>query len=182
MSNSLGKRKERDEKVQDTEQNPHGYVIRFSSFRMKCDERIRSTLFVSNLPYSATSTDLKTLFSDIGPVKTAFVVLEHGTETSKGVGYVSFAIREDAQLAFDKVNEAGEGITLDDRRLRVQWASNKVSYNQNLLLNKPVSYVCSRTKMRGRPAKALSKRRPNLQRSPGLGSRLDRAIRTLFAL
>lgn len=60
-------------------------------------------------------------------MKTAFVVTEHGTGTSKGVGYVSFAIREDAQLAFDKVNDAsGEGITLDHRKLRVQWAGTKV--------------------------------------------------------
>ena len=89
---------------------------------------IRSTLFVSNLPYSATSTDLKTLFSDIGPVRTAFIVLEHGTGTSKGVGYVSFAIREDAQLAFDKVNEP-EGLMLDGRKLRTQWAGSKVRHS-----------------------------------------------------
>ena len=87
---------------------------------------LRSTLFVSNLPYSATTTDLKTLFSDIGPVRTAFVVLEHNTGISKGVGYVSFAIREDAQLAFDKVNGPGEGLTLDGRKLRIAWAGSKV--------------------------------------------------------
>ena len=84
----------------------------------------RSTLFVSNLPYTATSTDLKTLFSDIAPVRTAFVVLEHGTGVSKGVGYVSFAIREDAAMAIDKISK--EGITLDGRHLRVQWAGSKV--------------------------------------------------------
>ena len=84
----------------------------------------RSTLFVSNLPYTATSTDLKTLFSDIAPVRTAFVVLEHATGVSKGVGYVSFAIREDATMAIDKISK--EGITLDSRSLRVQWAGSKV--------------------------------------------------------
>src|SRR6266851_807711 len=71
----------------------------------------RSTLFVSNLPYTATSTDLKTLFSDIAPVRSAFVVLEHGTDASKGVGYVSFAIPEDAKAAFDSAST--DGITLD---------------------------------------------------------------------
>src|SRR6266576_6024734 len=64
----------------------------------------RSTLFVSNLPYTATSTDLNTLFSDIAPVRSAFVVLEHGTGASKGVGYVSFAIPEDAKAAFDSIS------------------------------------------------------------------------------
>ncbi|KAH8996680.1 hypothetical protein EDB92DRAFT_1933612 [Lactarius akahatsu] len=82
-----------------------------------------STLFVSNLPYSATSTDLKTLFSDIAPVRSAFVVLEHGTGVSKGVGYVSFAITEDAKAAFDRVS--ADGMTLDGRSLRVEWAANR---------------------------------------------------------
>ena len=76
---------------------------------------------MSNLPYSATSTDLNTLFSDLGPVRSAFVVLDHGSGSSKGVGYVSFAIKEDAQVAFDKVNGTGEGITLDGRKLRAAW-------------------------------------------------------------
>jgi nucleolar protein 4 len=84
----------------------------------------RSTLFVSNLPYTATSTDLKTLFSDIAPVRSAFVVLEHGTGASKGVGYVSFAIPEDAKAAFDSTST--DGITLDGRKLRIEWAANKV--------------------------------------------------------
>jgi RNA recognition motif-containing protein len=84
----------------------------------------RSTLFVSNLPYTATSTDLNTLFSDIAPVRSAFVVLEHETGASKGVGYVSFAIPEDAKAAFDSIS--ADGIALDDRKLRIEWAANKV--------------------------------------------------------
>ena len=64
------------------------------------------------------------MFSDIAPVRSAFVVLEHGTGVSKGVGYVSFAIREDATTAIDKISN--EGITLDGRSLRVQWAGSKV--------------------------------------------------------
>ncbi|KAK0488072.1 hypothetical protein EDD18DRAFT_1360030 [Armillaria luteobubalina] len=98
---TLGKRKERDE-----ESAVHG-----------------STLFVSNLPYTATSVDLQTLFSDIAPVRSAFVVTEAGTGVSKGVGYVSFAIKEDAQAAFDKIST--DGIALVGRNLRVQWAENK---------------------------------------------------------
>ena len=80
---------------------------------------------MSNLPYTATSTDIKTLFSDIGPVRSAFVVLDSASGTSKGVGYVSFAIREDAQAAYDTVN-GGSGLLLDGRKLRVDWAGSKV--------------------------------------------------------
>lgn len=79
---------------------------------------------MSNLPYTATSTDLQTLFSDIAPVRSAFVVLEQGTGVSKGVGYVSFAIKEDAQSAFDSTTT--EPLVLDGRKLRLQWADTKV--------------------------------------------------------
>lgn len=79
---------------------------------------------MSNLPYTATSTDLNTLFSDIAPVRSAFVVLEHGTGASKGVGYVSFAIPEDAKAALDSIS--ADGIALDGRKLRIEWAANKV--------------------------------------------------------
>ncbi|CAL1711096.1 unnamed protein product [Somion occarium] len=94
-STSLGKRKEREEGS--TESKPHG-----------------STVFVSNLPYSVTSTDLNTLFSDLGPVRSAFVVLDQGSGSSKGVGYVSFAIREDAEATYDKANGGSDPIVLED--------------------------------------------------------------------
>ncbi|KIK24372.1 hypothetical protein PISMIDRAFT_29173 [Pisolithus microcarpus 441] len=104
MATTLGKRKSRED--QNLEKGGHG-----------------STLFVSNLPYDATSTDLKTAFSDLAPIRSAFVVLEHGTGVSKGVGYVSFAIREDAQTAFDTITS--DGMTMNGRKLRVEWAGVK---------------------------------------------------------
>ena len=45
---------------------------------------------------------------------------------SKGVGYVSFAIKEDAESSFAKIAE--EGISLVGRKLRVQWAESKVLF------------------------------------------------------
>ena len=84
----------------------------------------RSTIFVSNLPYTTTSVDLQTLFSDIAPVRSAFVVTEQGTGLSKGVGYVSFSMKEDAESAFENISK--DGINLVGRKLRVQWANNKV--------------------------------------------------------
>ncbi|EPQ51443.1 hypothetical protein GLOTRDRAFT_81029 [Gloeophyllum trabeum ATCC 11539] len=101
---ALGKRKEREDEPE--QPKVHG-----------------STLFVSNLPYTATSTDLQTLFSDIAPVRSAFVVTEKGSGVSKGVGYVSFAVKEDAKAAYEKLSR--EGITLDGRGLRVSWADSK---------------------------------------------------------
>jgi nucleolar protein 4 len=78
-------------------------------------------VFVSNLPYTATSIDLQTLFSDIAPIKTAFVVLDKETKISKGVGYVTFAIKEDAGKCVQDGN-----VMLNGRTLRVSWAGQKV--------------------------------------------------------
>jgi nucleolar protein 4 len=57
-------------------------------------------------------------------VRTAFVVTEQGTGVSKGVGYVSFALKEDAESCFSKISE--EGMKLAGRAIRAQWADKKV--------------------------------------------------------
>jgi nucleolar protein 4 len=64
---------------------------------------------------------LKTLFSDIAPIKNAFVVLEKETKVSKGVGYVTFAMREDAAQCVEKGT-----VEMNRRNLRVTWADAKV--------------------------------------------------------
>ncbi|KAI0090642.1 hypothetical protein BDY19DRAFT_904925 [Irpex rosettiformis] len=145
----LGKRKERE--GDDSVEQSHG-----------------STIFVSNLPYSATSTDLKTLFSDIGPVRSAFVVLEQGTDTSKGVGYVSFAIREDAQLAVNKATEGSGDLVLDGRSLRVQWAGSK-----------PLKDRHEKNTQEHATKQEPSKPRPTKQPHPS-GPKDPLAIRTIF--
>jgi len=64
---------------------------------------------------------LKTIFSDIAPIKNAFVVLEKETKVSKGGGYVTFAMREDAAQCVEKGN-----VEMNRRNLRVTWADAKV--------------------------------------------------------
>ncbi|KAI9456596.1 hypothetical protein HD554DRAFT_2144789 [Boletus coccyginus] len=114
-ANTLGKRKARDEETTSDRDHSHG-----------------STLFVSNLAYDVTSTDLQTAFSDLAPVRSAFVVLEHGSGVSKGVGYVSFSIKEDAQTAFESLTT--NGMAINGRNIRVQWAENKP---KNKPMNRP---------------------------------------------
>jgi RNA recognition motif-containing protein len=118
IMSTLGKRKSREEKKTENEE------VVADTLAGEVAATHGSTLFVSNLPYTATSVDLQTLFSDLAPVRSAFVVTEHGTGVSKGVGYVSFAIREDAQHAQNTVLQ--DGLSLQGRNLRVQWADTKV--------------------------------------------------------
>lgn len=55
-------------------------------------------------------------------MRSAFVVLEDNV--SKGVGYVSFAIKEDAKTALETIER--DGIAINGRKLRVQLADRKV--------------------------------------------------------
>lgn len=45
---------------------------------------------------------------------------------SKGVGYVSFAIKEDASSAMETIDR--DGLVLEGRKIRVNWADRKVSW------------------------------------------------------
>ena len=38
----------------------------------------QKVVFVRNLPFSTTDTDLENLFSDIGPIRSSFVIRENG--------------------------------------------------------------------------------------------------------
>ena len=45
---------------------------------------------------------------------------------SKGVGYVTFAIKEDAESVINRFGESTEELRIDGRVVRVKWADRKV--------------------------------------------------------
>lgn len=55
-----------------------------------------ATLFVRNLPFTCTDEDLKDHFAQFGSTRYARVVMDYGTERSKGTGFVCFYNKEDA--------------------------------------------------------------------------------------
>ena len=55
-----------------------------------------STLFIRNLPFASTDEILRDHFELFGPVRYARVVLDHGTERSKGTGFICFYDQADA--------------------------------------------------------------------------------------
>ncbi|KAF9290447.1 RNA recognition motif-containing protein [Linnemannia elongata] len=91
----------------------------------------KSTLFVRGLPYEATSAQLEAFFSEVGPVRSCFVVLDRSAEQiaaespssednksgiaaaaataakttpkNKGFGFVQFVLPEDADKAINEL-------------------------------------------------------------------------------
>ena len=90
------------------------------------EARRGNTLFVTRIPYHVTNTDLETFFSDIGPLRRAFVVTDKETHKSKGVGYVTYTDAADAEKALEKL----QGTSLDGskRHIQLQWADRKADF------------------------------------------------------
>ena len=80
-----------------------------------------SKLYVGNLSYNTTSSDLEQLFGQYGTVQSAEVISDRDTGRSKGFGFVQMASDAEAQAAIDAMN----GQQHDGRNLTVNEAKPK---------------------------------------------------------
>ena len=65
---------------------------------------MEAKLYVGNLPYTTVDADLETLFSQAGTVKSAQVIKDRVSGSSKGFGFVEMSTPEEAQSAIGKFN------------------------------------------------------------------------------
>ena len=75
---------------------------------------------MGNLPYSTTSDELAALFSRVGAVTSAQVIIDRETGRSRGFGFVEMS-DEDGRKAIDELTGApmgGRSITVNEARPR----------------------------------------------------------------
>ncbi|MCU7935421.1 MAG: RNA-binding protein [Candidatus Thiodiazotropha sp. (ex Dulcina madagascariensis)] len=77
-------------------------------------------LYVGNLPWSATEDDLRELFSSIGEVHSANLILDRETRRSRGFAFVEMS-QADAERAISQLN----GKDFQGRDLRINEAQDK---------------------------------------------------------
>jgi len=75
------------------------------------------SIYVGNLPFSATETDIRSMFEQFGTVHSAKVITDRETGRSRGFGFVEMDDNE-AQEAI----EATDGKDMDGRPLKVNEA------------------------------------------------------------
>ena len=75
-------------------------------------------IYVGNLSYSMTETDLQTLFAQAGTVKTVTLVKDRDSGRSKGFAFIEMENQQDMQNAISMFN----GKNFQDRALSVSIA------------------------------------------------------------
>ena len=76
-------------------------------------------LYVGNLPYSYSDSDMQQAFSQYGTVSSAKVMMERDTGRSKGFGFVEMGSDAEAQAAIKGMNGqsiGGRGLVVNEAR------------------------------------------------------------------
>ncbi len=78
-------------------------------------------LYVGNLSYTVTSSQLEQLFSEFGTVQSAQVIQDRDTGRSKGFGFVEMGSDAEAQAAIQGLNDQqheGRPLAVNEARPR----------------------------------------------------------------
>ena len=78
-------------------------------------------LYVGNLSYDVSSSDLEKLLAEYGTVQSAEVISDRTTGRSKGFGFVEMSSDDEAQAAINALNgqqHGGRALTVNEARPR----------------------------------------------------------------
>src|SRR5438270_151915 len=76
-------------------------------------------LYVGNLSYETTDSDLQTMFGSHGTVQSAQVIMDRDTGRSKGFGFVEMGSDQEAQNAIKALNgqqSGGRALTVNEAK------------------------------------------------------------------
>jgi RNA recognition motif-containing protein len=82
---------------------------------------VAQKLYVGNLGYNVSSSDLQQLFAQHGNVRSAEVIMDRTTGRSKGFGFVEMGNDDEAQAAINGLNgqdHSGRPLTVNEARPR----------------------------------------------------------------
>ncbi len=83
-------------------------------------------LYVGNLSYDVSNSDLEQLFQPHGQVQSAQVIMDRDTGRSKGFGFVEMANDQEAQAAIAALNgkeSNGRALTVNEARPKTDGGS-----------------------------------------------------------
>ena len=76
-------------------------------------------LYVGNLPYQTTESDLQTLFESMGPVETINVVKDRATGQARGFAFVEMGTADGATRAISELDRrdfGGRSLTVNEAK------------------------------------------------------------------
>ncbi len=76
-------------------------------------------LYVGNLPFSTTETELEELFGRMGSVESVNVIRDMATGRARGFAFVEMATEEDAQKAVKELDQqdlGGRSLTVNEAK------------------------------------------------------------------
>jgi cold-inducible RNA-binding protein len=89
---------------------------------------VAKKLYVGNLSYDTTDSDLQTLFGPHGSVQTAQVIMDRDAGRSKGFGFVEMNSDQEAQAAITALNGQevnGRALTVNEARPREERSGSR---------------------------------------------------------
>lgn len=98
---------------------------------LKWRPKVAKKLYVGNLPYAMTASDLQQMFEQHGPVQSAQVCTDRDTGRSKGFGFVEMENTADADAAIGALNGSdinGRPLTVNEAKPREDRAPRSGGY------------------------------------------------------
>ena len=81
-------------------------------------------IYVGNLPFQATESEIEALFTEFGPVNSVSLITDRQTGRARGFGFVEMANDAEAEAAIAGVN----GRDMGGRKLSVNEAKQRESH------------------------------------------------------